>query len=139
MKSIPELPEESVEPLYDMAQSAVRFCLLRTAIDFHVHDSFDKPETAHAFSDRINGDSELIEKFLNAVVAMGLLIREDSLYANSPVASAYLVSKRPLFQGGMLKEMGRNLTMQWGNLGRCLKQGPVPTDWRNSWPPRQCP
>lgn len=125
MKTIPQLPKEGVEPLYDMAHSAMKFHLLGTAIDLHVHDFFDTPQTAKSFSHSIDGDDELVEKFLNALVAMDLLVKQDSFYVNSAVASAYLVSAKPFFQGAMLKHMESSLESQWAQLGPRLKDGPL--------------
>lgn len=125
MKAIPEGPEVSGESLYDVAQHAVRFALLCTAIDLEVHDFFEAPRTAAAFSDRFHTDSQLTEKFLNALVAIGLLTKEDSLYLNSPVSSAYLVSEKPFFQGGMLKFLEHSLGTRWAKLGSCLREGPL--------------
>jgi len=125
MKIIPDRPEVSGESLYDIAQHAVRFALLCTAIDFKVHDFFEVPRTATAFSDRFDTDFRLTEKFLNALVAIGLLTKEDSLYMNSPVSSTYLMSKKPFFQGGMLKLLEHSLGTRWAKLGRCLREGPL--------------
>ncbi len=125
MKAVPEPPKERVEWLYDIAQGAVKFTLLCTAIDFNVHDFFETPRTAGAFAESAQTDPELTEKFLNALAAIGLLVKEDTLYMNSPEASAYLVSHKPFFQGDMLKLMHHGLIARWTALGTCLKEGPL--------------
>ncbi len=128
MKAIPQLPQESVEPLYDMARYAMSFSLVRTAIDLHVHDSFDEQRTAQDFSDEIHVDSELIEKFLNALTAIGLLEKNGFTYSNSPLASTYLVNNKPFFVGNILKLMYQSLTQRWDNLGQALKDGRFQTN-----------
>ena len=125
MKVMPERPGVSGEPLYDIAQHAVRFVLLCTAIDLKVHDFFEAPQTATAFSDKSHTDSQLTEKFLNALVSIGLLTKEGSFYMNSPVSSAYLMSEKPFFQGGMLKLLEHSLSTRWTKLGQCLEEGPL--------------
>jgi len=128
MKSIPDLPDVNIEPLYEIAKGTEKSFLLKTAIDFNIFDFFDKPQSAQGFIDKAQTDPDLTEKFLNALVAMGLLAKEDSLYSNTPLASTCLMKDRPFFQGNMLELMYKSRGERWANLGKCLKEGPSKPD-----------
>jgi len=125
MKLIPKLPDVDIEPLYEIAQGAEKFILLKAAIVLNVFEFFDKPGTAGEFVDKVHTDSELTEKFLNALVATGLLTKKDSLYGNTSLASTYLIKDRPFYQGNLLELMNQTRQERWANLGRCLKEGPI--------------
>jgi SAM-dependent methyltransferase len=128
MKLIPELPNVDIEPLYEIAQGGEKFILLNTAIDLDVFEFYAKPATAREFIDKAYTDCKLSEKFLNALVATGLLTKENSIYGNTPLASTYLIKDKPFYQGNLLGLMNRTRQERWANLGRCLKEGPIQPD-----------
>jgi SAM-dependent methyltransferase len=128
MKQIPELPKVDIEPLYEIAQGGEKFILLTTAVDFNVFEFFAEPATAREFIDKAGTDRRLTEKFLNALVAAGLLTKENSKYGNTPLASTYLMKGEPFYQGNLLGLMSRTRQERWANLGRCLKEGPLQPD-----------
>lgn len=132
MTPIPNLPDVNIEPLYEIAKGTEKFILLKTAVDFNVFDFFNKPQPAQEFVDKAQTDFDLTEKFLNALVAMGLLAKEDSLYNNTPLASACLIKDKPFFQGNMLELMYKSREDRWANLGNCLKEGPIQPDRNKS-------
>ncbi len=128
MKRIPELPNVDIEPLYEIAQGGEKFILLTTAIDLNVFEFYAEPATAQEFIDKACTDCKLTEKFLNALVAGGLLTKENSIYGNTPLASTYLIRGKPFYQGNLLGLMSRTRQERWANLGRCLKEGPLQPD-----------
>lgn len=74
---------------------------------------------------KARGFGGLTEKFLNALVASDMLMKNDSLYRNTPLASLFLVKERPFFQGHLLALMSKTRQERWANLDRCLKKGPI--------------
>ena len=58
--------------------------------------------------------------FLDTLVEIGLLSKQDEKYANSAIASDFLVGSSPFYQGDWVKNIGRG--NHWGNLEESLKQ-----------------
>ncbi|MEU5347101.1 MULTISPECIES: methyltransferase [unclassified Streptomyces] len=65
----------------------------------------------------------LVEDFLGALVALGLLVREGPGYANSAVAQEVLVPGGPLFLGGRVKAAAQRHYHTWGRLTEALRDG----------------
>ena len=59
---------------------------------------------------------------LNALVALGLLEKNDDLYTNSEVAQTFLVSNSKFYQGDLLElQFAPKRRQQWEKLGEWLK------------------
>jgi hypothetical protein len=58
--------------------------------------------------------------FLDTLVEIGLLSKQDEKYSNTPIANDFLVSSSPFYQGDWVKNIGRG--NHWGNLEESLKQ-----------------
>lgn len=61
--------------------------------------------------------------FLDALVALDLLDREDDKYRNTPEADAFLVPGNPAYLGGFLEMANDRLYHFWGNLEEGLRTG----------------
>src|SRR5262245_9919923 len=61
--------------------------------------------------------------FLDALVALGMLKREQGTYANTPATDLYLDRTKPTYLGGMLEMMSARLFRFWGDLTEGLKTG----------------
>ncbi|HXK61044.1 MAG TPA: methyltransferase, partial [Acidobacteriota bacterium] len=61
--------------------------------------------------------------FLDALVALGFLTREDGLYGNSAAAEYYLTKGKPTYIGGILEMANRRLYGFWGHLTEALRTG----------------
>lgn len=61
--------------------------------------------------------------FLDALVALGVLEREDGAYRNTPAADAYLVPGRSSYIGGMMEMANDRLYRFWGDLEQGLRTG----------------
>jgi O-methyltransferase domain/Dimerisation domain len=61
--------------------------------------------------------------FLDALVALKLLEREDGLYGNSPEADFFLDRAKPSYVGGVLEMANARLYPSWGRLSEALKTG----------------
>ena len=61
--------------------------------------------------------------FLDALVALGLLRRENGVYANTVETDLFLDRKKPSYIGGILEMMNARLYGFWGNLTEGLKTG----------------
>ena len=61
--------------------------------------------------------------FLDALVALGMLRRDDGRYANTPESDLYLDRAKPTYAGGMLDMMSRRLFGFWNGLTEGLRTG----------------
>src|SRR5690242_20469596 len=61
--------------------------------------------------------------FLDALVALGMLEREDGVYANTPATGLFLDRHKPTYVGGMLEMANARLYGFWGSLTEGLRTG----------------
>ncbi len=61
--------------------------------------------------------------FLDALVALGFLLRTDGVYQNTPATDFYLDKRKPSYIGGMLEMANHRLYPYWGRLTEGLRTG----------------
>jgi hypothetical protein len=61
--------------------------------------------------------------FFDALVALGMIERQDGLYSNMPETELYLDRKKPSYVGGMLHLANTELYPTWGLLTEALRTG----------------
>ena len=61
--------------------------------------------------------------FFDALVALGMLEREDGRYANTPATELFLDRTKPSYVGGMLEMVNARLYGFWGTLTEGLRTG----------------
>lgn len=125
MKPLPKFPDVDPEPLYELTQGLEKCLLLFTAMDLGAFDCLEIPKTAQQLSAELKTEPRLTAKFLNSLVAIGLLKKQEPFYINSPVAANYLVKDSPFYQGNLLNLIKKNWQQRWSKLGDCLKEGPA--------------
>jgi hypothetical protein len=81
------------------------------------------PLTLDEISSRLGLHPRASRDFLDALVALGFLEREDGLYWNSPAAAAYLDRTQPGYIGGIIRMMNTRLYGFWGSLTEALRTG----------------
>src|SRR6516164_9642919 len=72
---------------------------------------------------RLNLHERSARDFLDALVALGMLKREQGTYANTPATDLYLDRNKPTYMGGMLEMMSARLFRFWADLTEGLKTG----------------
>lgn len=125
MLTMPQLPDIDIEAFHQSLNGGEKLFLLKAAIDHDVFEFCEKPATAEEFSSTRGTHAVLTEKFFNALAAAGLLIKTDSTFQNSPLASACFLKGKPFYQGNLIGLMLKTRLERWTNLGRCLKKGPL--------------
>ena len=98
MKKLPKA-DISFDPLYRMLVWTIRSKLLLTGIELKVFSQLSKPESAEAVAGAIGAHLVNTRLFLDALAAIGLLVKKDGLYQNTPVTQAFLVEGRPTYLG----------------------------------------
>jgi hypothetical protein len=61
--------------------------------------------------------------FLDTLVALGFLAREDGRYSNTPATDLFLDRKKPSYIGGLLEMANHRLYPFWGHLTEALRTG----------------
>lgn len=61
--------------------------------------------------------------FFDALTALGMLVREGDLYANTPATDYYLDKQKPAYVGGLLEMCNARLYGYWENLTEALRTG----------------
>jgi predicted O-methyltransferase YrrM len=128
------MPKISPEKIVRMADSYQSFQVMFTAVK---HDIFtvlsEEPKTAEQIAQEIKKDSYIIEKLLNALVSIGLLVKGSRKYSNTALAETFLVKEKPFYQGNYINaaktiSFGTSPYDDWAKIDQALEQGYVQPD-----------
>src|SRR5215212_1534049 len=82
------------------------------------------PMTAEAVGERLSLHTRSLRDFLDALVSLRLLERDDAgLYSNTPETDTFLDKAKPTYLGGMLEMANARLYGFWGSLTQGLRTG----------------
>ena len=81
------------------------------------------PLDASALRERLGLHPRGARDFFDALVALGLLTREDGLYRNGPEADMFLDRAKPSYIGGILEMSSTRLYHYWAGLTDSLRTG----------------
>ena len=73
--------------------------------------------------DRLGLHPRSARDFFDALVALGMLEREDGRYRNTPETDLFLDRAKPSYQGGLLEMLNARLFGFWNNLTEGLRTG----------------
>jgi 2-polyprenyl-3-methyl-5-hydroxy-6-metoxy-1,4-benzoquinol methylase len=96
--------------------------VLITANNYRVFDHLMHSRSARAVSEGLNTDLRGTEILLDALVAIGLLVKQKNGYRNTAAASRLLVSGKPYYQGDIIRHADA-LWENWSGLDEVLKTG----------------
>jgi phospholipid N-methyltransferase len=97
---------------------------LLTAVKLGVFDVLsDSPQSREQLEEALDLHPRSSDDFLDALVALDVLDRDDGLYRNTPETEAFLVSGKPSYIGGMLEMANDRLYRFWGDLEEGLRTG----------------
>jgi O-methyltransferase domain/Dimerisation domain len=83
----------------------------------------DGPLLAEELAARLNLHPRSKWDFLDALVALGMLERQDGAYRNPPHTALFLDRSRPSYIGGLLEMASARLYPFWGSLTEALHSG----------------
>ncbi|MDH5714653.1 MAG: acetylserotonin O-methyltransferase [Candidatus Aminicenantes bacterium] len=123
MKKLPEV-NMSFNKLYRMLAGLIKSKLISTGIELKIFNQLSEPKSAEAVARTIGTHPGNTKLFLDALAAIDLVMKKNSLYHNAPITQAFLVEGSPTFLGPML-----TLTCQMGyvameNLPGLVREGP---------------
>ena len=99
--------------------------VLLSAVELDVFTVLDgQPRVAADLARMLGIDSRSACDFFDALVALGLLQRDDDgRYANMEEASLYLDRNKPTYLGGMFNQFNTREYQMWSKLGDALRTG----------------
>ncbi|MFE3140618.1 methyltransferase [Streptomyces scopuliridis] len=99
--------------------------ILLTAVELRLFTRLDEsgPATEEEVRERLELHPRGSREFLNALVKLGLLVRDDGRYGNSESASTYLVKGRRTYVGRFLERSNNVLYKAWDGFTESLKTG----------------
>ncbi len=112
--------------LEDISAGYQRAQVLFTALRAGVFERLRTPVTADELATQIMWNPRGVRMLLDALQSIGLVIKENQRYANSPVAESCLVSGSPNDQRHILLHKG-NAYSQWGRLEDAVRTGEAPS------------
>jgi len=92
------------------------------------------PQTLEALQQRHGLHQRGTRDFLDALVALGFLLRKDGTYSNTPATDLFLDKQKPSYVGGILEMANRRLYGAWGNLTEALQTGLPQNELRGGGP-----
>ena len=98
--------------------------VLLSAVEMEVFTELAKhPEDLAAIEARLGLHSRAARDFLDALVALGFLQREDGIYRNAPDTDFFLDKNKPSYIGGILEMANHRLYGYWNHLTEALRNG----------------
>ncbi|HWC95087.1 MAG TPA: class I SAM-dependent methyltransferase [Candidatus Sulfopaludibacter sp.] len=116
------LPDAS--NVLDLIEAFRRSKTMFTAVSMGVFDLLHEgPSNAAALAVSLDANGDAMERLLDACAALGLLVKQDGLYRNTPAAETYLCSASPHTMSGYIRYSDQALYAMWGNLGDAIREG----------------
>jgi len=97
---------------------------LLSAVELEVFTELARqPQDVDTLQIRLGLHPRSARDFFDALVALGILERENELYANTPETDLFLDKAKPSYIGGFLEMANARLYRFWGSLTEGLKTG----------------
>nr|CAM34375.1 putative O-methyltransferase [Streptomyces tendae] len=110
----------TAEPLLQMAADFYKWRTVLFAVELDLFTALaDSPATEPEIRERFSLGERGTRDFLDALVSVGLLVREDGVYRAAPLAAGYLDSRRSAFLGRFLGQADA----RWGRVAQGLRSG----------------
>jgi len=123
-KDLP-LPNEGYLPFYRLPQDALRWEVLRTAMELRIFDHLTSPVTSREVAAKTGLHEKNTEHFLNALTALGCLSKNQDSFNNSPLADHFFMSDKDTFISPSLLFMSSwSTALLQGGLKKLLQEGP---------------
>ncbi len=97
---------------------------LLSAVDLGIFTELARqPQDLLSLQKRLELHSRGARDFLDALVALGFLSRENGVYANAPEANLFLDKAKPSYIGGILELANNRIYPSWNNLTKAIRTG----------------
>jgi acetylserotonin O-methyltransferase len=110
--------------IFDLLEAFRGSKAMFAAVTLGVFDALEEaPKTREALAAELKTNADALGRLLDACVAMKLLTRADSRFANTPAASTYLCKDSPQRMTGYLNYSNEVLWKLWANLEDAIREG----------------
>jgi cyclopropane fatty-acyl-phospholipid synthase-like methyltransferase len=116
-----DILEESIE-IRKIWGSFRQARVLLTANNYRIFDHLKKPQSASSVSRKLKTDLRATTILLDALTGLGFLKKQNNRYQNTNLASKFLVSGSPHYQGNIIRHADI-LWQNWSGLDEVLKTG----------------
>ncbi len=114
----------SPEPIMQLGMAFWGSKTLLSAVELEVFTELARqPLDSDALQTRLGLHPRSARDFFDALVALGMLQRDNGLYTNSPETNFFLDKAKPSYIGGFLDMANARLYRYWGSLTEGLKTG----------------
>jgi O-methyltransferase domain/Dimerisation domain len=98
--------------------------ILLSAVEMELFTDLAKgPQPLESIQGRMGLHPRASRDFLDALVALGFLLRSDGVYSNTPATDAFLDKHKTSYIGGILEMANLRLYGFWGHLTEALRTG----------------
>ena len=98
--------------------------VLLSAVEMELFTDLAKgPQSLDSLQARLGLHPRSARDFLDALVALGFLLRTDGIYSNTPATGLFLDKHKPSYIGGILEMANVRLYGYWGHLTEALRTG----------------
>jgi acetylserotonin N-methyltransferase len=116
------LPDPSV--VLDLLEAFRRSKTMFAAVSLGIFDSLESgPKSLAGLAGPLQLNPDALERLLDACVGLHLLERRGEVYANTPVASAYLCKQSPSGLTGYIGYSNAVMWKLWANLEDAVREG----------------
>lgn len=117
-------PDLTPDRIYQMLWGYVPPLALEAAVRHRVFDALDNgPRPLSAIVEATGASERGLAAILNVLVGLGFLTKNRNEYALTPESSAFLVTTKPSFQGGLLRHVSNQLLPAWLHLNEVVSTG----------------
>jgi len=128
-------PDAILQIAFGFAGAKVLFSAVELELFTHLAQ---RPMNAESIVTRLGLNIRGVRDFLDALVAMNLLNRDErGDYSNSPVADAFLDARKPGYVGGMLSMCDARLYKFWDTLTDALRTGRPQNEIKQNKDPKE--
>lgn len=108
----------------DLLEAFRRSKTMFAAVELGVFDALlPGPRSLNDLATELRADPDALERLLDACVGLGLLVRDERGYGNSPPAAAYLTSTSPQRLTGYIKYSNDVMWKLWSHLEDAVREG----------------
>ncbi len=116
------IPDPAI--LLDLLEAFRRSKTLFAAVALGVFDELGKGDaTVEQLAGKLSANTDALERLLDACVGLGLLCKSDGMYANTKMATHYLLSSSSSRMTGYINYSNNVMWSMWGNLEDAVREG----------------
>ncbi len=133
MKKMLSPPQENCSSLFRHSQDALRWEVFRTALELGIFDHLEEPVNAETLATKLKTHAGNTELFLNALTAMGYVVKSGGFFQNGSLAKTFLLSRGDTsLISSILFMSSWHTALLGGGLKKLLQEGPpTPMEMRD--------